>query len=272
MSNIHQGHIALAAFIKQWLFETSGNDNWVTATQSFCEEAANGEYMPSSADIALSMVLCLIEQNRQGVEHWAKAIDSQELQRIADQLVSMASSMGSDDSSVSESIKSFCQHMGDEDIAEDLLDDAIQAELLKRMVGQITNQYPHRVHELIEIASKSNPNRYAQVFLKRVGRCYLSGYFEECVVMCRSALESCLKAEIPNDDCFQYQVTKGIFIQLADRIHAAWKTGRIDSSLHDQANKIRQLGNELVHDSRARTSQNEALELIAATLEILTVV
>ena len=119
-----------------------------------------------------------------------------------------------------------------------------------------------------------DPSYRSRAFLKRVSRCYLFGFDAECVVMCRSVLESEFEAVIANNVCVgllgmpDYKERDGQpLFQLYERITVAERTGRIDKVTADLAHRVRYAGRDAVH--RWPKAKRDALDVVADTIRVL---
>ena len=106
-----------------------------------------------------------------------------------------------------------------------------------------------RVVDLLAVLLEDQPSGRAAAYLQRVARCYIEGLDPECLVMCRAVLDSVFEEAVSTAD------VKGILpserikgsVQLAHRIEAAERLGRINKSVAQLAKTIKDAGNDAIH-------------------------
>ena len=124
-----------------------------------------------------------------------------------------------------------------------------------------------RALNLSFVERPSEASKKARSFFAHVGRSYLQGFFPECVVMCRSVLESEFTAEIATDDCIEVLGSRGSLpFDLADRIAVAARKGRLTGAGVDASNRVRKLGNEAIHRNPGKFGETDARDAILASM------
>lgn len=113
----------------------------------------------------------------------------------------------------------------------------------------------------------------ARNFLKRLARCYLFGFDNECIIMCRTILDVEFEAEISSDDCIGKRETNKFnrnnqpLFDLYDRIFVAKELGRIDEITYKLADDVRKQGNNAVHKNP--TPDIDSLMIIQNALTVI---
>jgi len=90
-------------------------------------------------------------------------------------------------------------------------------------------------------------------FLSRVSRCFIWGFDAECVILCRSAIDTHLRETISDSLCDKYEGPSPKHgYTLVHRIHAAYKARCIDERGKKAAIAVKQRGKTIAHyDSNA---------------------
>ncbi len=101
-------------------------------------------------------------------------------------------------------------------------------------------------------------------FLRRISRLYLYGWDYECAVFCRSAMETELKAEIPNDDLPKPPHRRQP--DLRERIEIAYRQERLSKESKQQAHKLRKGVNDILHEFRVTLTAEECVTAACAVL------
>jgi len=137
-----------------------------------------------------------------------------------------------------------------------------------------------RFLHLLLLLKDRQPCDRAMAFLQRVARCYLFGFDNECVVMCRAVLDQEFGEQIIDDDQVsewwkwyattpeggKYRGKKPPYGSLWARIPAAKHAGIIEEGDRDAADAVRNRGNDAVHK---KPDTGEALETVRQTVQVL---
>jgi len=126
----------------------------------------------------------------------------------------------------------------------------------------------YRLLELSMLAIEAVPAEPTLDFLRRVSRCYVSGFEPECVILCRSVLDSAFREVFDDDFCRSVLDARGEDeYSLCSRIRAAHKSMRISDAVQDAAFRVKYKGNEAVHHNPDANVDVEST--IADTLQVL---
>ena len=114
-------------------------------------------------------------------------------------------------------------------------------------VGKI-EEGASRIFQLYRLVLCSTPSKSTQEFLGRLCRCYIWGFDPECVMLCRSVIDTAFKDSVAYEICEDHcgKPFRGGF-SLSDRIFAALKEGIIDEDIAKKARTVKQRGNQAVH-------------------------
>ncbi len=62
----------------------------------------------------------------------------------------------------------------------------------------------NRMLFLYRIAAKSQPSAAVRRFLRRISRCFLWGFYPECLALCRGALDAAFMTAVPDNVCDEH--------------------------------------------------------------------
>jgi len=126
----------------------------------------------------------------------------------------------------------------------------------------------NRTLQLYGIVLGQRPSRGTQAFLFRLGRCYVWGFDNECVIICRSVLDAGFHDVVGDEICLKHREPKDKNpFSLQNRIKAAWKEGITDGTTRKKADAVRIRGNKAVHQQPGVTKK--VWETICYTLSVL---
>lgn len=112
----------------------------------------------------------------------------------------------------------------------------------------------NRIHDLIGFMQTHPVSKPTKRYLRRITECYLFGFDEQCIIMCRSALESALMQFIPNDKCEKHMPKEGFaHYSLNDRIEVAEKLGLFPCEFFEIVRYIKNTANDLIHPDRYKS-------------------
>lgn len=141
----------------------------------------------------------------------------------------------------------------------DLARDAIENKLIKG-----TN----RLLRLVDLFMQEKPQGQTVDFLRRISRCYIWGFDPECVILCRSALDTAFKDKIHDKICKKYRRPAARYgYTLAQRINAAEKENMISSDRAKKARAVNGVATETVHDQPDIT--RDSLKFVKMTLAVI---
>jgi hypothetical protein len=117
-------------------------------------------------------------------------------------------------------------------------------------------------------------------YLRRVTQCYLLGLDEQCVIMCRSALEAAFLQAVPDHVCDSVpQVRKVPWkghdkpeYTLDNRIKAALDKKIVNGGIRKLARGVKDVANDLLHPDREmrRTPDDKTMDMIVMeTIEVI---
>jgi hypothetical protein len=104
-----------------------------------------------------------------------------------------------------------------------------------------------RIFNLYRLMLTFRPSRPTVGFLIRLSRCYIWGFDPECVILCRSILDTAFRENISDDICEKHFGRRKFDFTLNDRIHAANKEGLIDDDIKSMALNVKERGDKAVH-------------------------
>ena len=147
--------------------------------------------------------------------------------------------------------------------------------MAREMVEALSLAEQDRIHDLQGVLGRIRTTGKTEKFLERVSRCFLFGFDLECLVMCRSVLESELEANISTDDCIaQLGLARRArgeaepLFDMGSRIIVARRLRRFSDEQADLAHDVRKKGNQAVHQMHWR-GKKEVLRTIANTIELI---
>jgi len=122
----------------------------------------------------------------------------------------------------------------------------------------------------LSVIEKLNLNKTAINFLQLVVRSYIWGFNTECIIFCRSAVETVMRNKVTYEMCEKSLRKRSGYYKLADRIAVAKKEGLISDEICKIARDITQRGNKVLHDDPNLTENVE--QTIWDTVRIISIV
>jgi hypothetical protein len=113
----------------------------------------------------------------------------------------------------------------------------------------------HRCLKLAKLVVSAQPNATVLAFLRRLTRCYIAGFFPECIILCRGVLENAMRETV--------QSPKG----MKSKINQAKEEGRLSKDGASAAFLVWDRGNAAVHNDPETTE--DALGTIRLTMTVL---
>ncbi|MBW8001019.1 MAG: DUF4145 domain-containing protein [Planctomycetes bacterium] len=104
-----------------------------------------------------------------------------------------------------------------------------------------------RIFDLYKLVLDAHLSKPTRQFLARLSRCYIWGFEPECVMLCRSVLDTAFRENILDDICERHCREKHVDFTLSNRIYAAFKEGLIDRNTRTLAQRIKRDGDNAVH-------------------------
>lgn len=119
-----------------------------------------------------------------------------------------------------------------------------------------------RIFKLYRLMLSSPPSRPTIDYLLRLSRCYIWGFDPECVILCRSILDTAFRInKICEENQFDYD--------LKNRIDVAIKKGFINGKIGRLAHTVRIRGNKAIHNQPDATK--DVWGTICNTISVLEV-
>ena len=147
----------------------------------------------------------------------------------------------------------------------------------------VVDTIPERVRRTLElerliddVLGQSHPPEACIGFLSLISRCYIYGFDTECVVMCRSAIDTAFRERVTDEHC-QKAHRQRLYLTLSDRIQAAFDpvnnllVGKPD--LYRAAQEVQDRGDKAVHYDPYATKDvlgtiDRALRVVKALSEL----
>lgn len=137
-----------------------------------------------------------------------------------------------------------------------------------------------RLLNLILMGEKALIDSRTSDYLRHVSQCYLFGLDEQCLIMCRSALEAAFLQAVPDSDCEKDpKVGKKLHLgqkqaeyYLSDRINAAQNKGMLNGGLCKLARFVNNVANDVIHPSRElcrNLDQNLVNKILLETIQVV---
>lgn len=150
-------------------------------------------------------------------------------------------------------------------------------ELLDEKLGTRTiiaqKMAEERFFHLLAWCSDGNVSPLTKHYLHRAAECYLYGFDEQCVIMCRSSLEAAFSNAVPDKTCEdsprlkqKYKGRNQHDFTLKDRIEVAKDTNTCTQNVYDYANWIRNTANDVVHKGRNAIKEEELRNIVMKTI------
>lgn len=108
----------------------------------------------------------------------------------------------------------------------------------------------NRMLQLHSLELQMRPAKPIQQFLTRLSRCYVWGFDPECIIMCRSVLDTAFREKVPDEMCGKAlgtRINHQESFALSDRITVACKYTYISEEAKKLATQVRVRGNKAVH-------------------------
>jgi hypothetical protein len=129
-----------------------------------------------------------------------------------------------------------------------------------------TDEMAKRCLELARIALPHPPGDAVNRFLQRLGRCYIVGFFPECVIICRAVLEKALLEKFERERKRLPPVPPGRSEMVA-RLSKAVDLGWFSRQQLSDGRTINERGNKAVHEGPHMVA--DAFDTIQLTLGLL---
>lgn len=128
----------------------------------------------------------------------------------------------------------------------------INEEITIKLAQDATNKIGEgidRTRDLFLVSLFTSPRKPTRKFMERLSNCYIWGFDPECVMLCRSVIDTAFRERISVEGCEEILgKRRDSNYTLDDRICVAAKKGIIDESTKAIATEVRLRGNKAVHD------------------------
>lgn len=119
-----------------------------------------------------------------------------------------------------------------------------------------------RFLSLVLMGKEAITDERTKPYLQLATQCYLFGFDEQCVIMCRSALEAAFMEVVPKELCvkLQKQLRPGktwVEYNLKYRIDAADASKAIDQHWIDVASLVNEAAKDVIHPDRGKAANIE---------------
>jgi len=105
-----------------------------------------------------------------------------------------------------------------------------------------------RMLELSQLLVDANPPQPTLNYLRRISACFIWGFDPECIILCRSALDSAFREKISDEICEKvFGAAEERDFGLLARIRAAHRTQMISDGTRDTAWRVKYRGDKAVH-------------------------
>jgi len=157
------------------------------------------------------------------------------------------------------------QALAKQEIAKNEVNEAIQLELAHLLHADLPAM-TERCRALADNLLTKSPGPQVSKFLRRLTRCYVAGFFPECVILCRSVLESAV-SELFDSRGVPLPATPQGKSTMRTRLDAAVRLNLLSREATDSAWTVWHRGNTAVHNDIEATS--DVLGTLQMTLAVL---
>jgi hypothetical protein len=123
-----------------------------------------------------------------------------------------------------------------------------------------SDQMAGRCVQLAGLLLKQRPSERVLRFVRRLGRCYIAGFFPESIMICRSILENAIDEELDR---------RRVFVDgnMKSKIKALYESGAISEHTRVRAATVWERGNTAIH--KDPEAVGNAFETIRSVLQLL---
>jgi len=143
--------------------------------------------------------------------------------------------------------------------------DRLQIEVARRFVGS-TTKMAERCLDLARLVMKERPGKTVLPFLRRLARCYVSGFHAECIMLCRAVVENAVVDKFAREKIPLPATPEGRS-PMTIRFRAARMLGWMSDRTVNAAETVWHRGSKAVHHDPHATVQ--ILETIQMTMGVL---
>lgn len=127
-----------------------------------------------------------------------------------------------------------------------------------------TEAMADRAFQLLELITEGEPTEPVLRFMRRVSRCYVAGFFPECVIQCRAVMENSVKARFKQEGL---ELPKKQESTMRNRLDFAVLMGWLTKSTKDDATTVWFRGSKAAHQDPDVT--RDALDTIRRTSNVI---
>jgi hypothetical protein len=125
-----------------------------------------------------------------------------------------------------------------------------------------------RMLELSQLIVDANPPTPTLNYLRRISACFIWGFDAECIILCRSALDTAFREKVSDEICEQvFNAAEERDFGLLARIMAAHRRGMISDGTRDTAVRVKDRGDKAVHYDPDATK--DVLGTVRDTMKVL---
>jgi hypothetical protein len=150
-------------------------------------------------------------------------------------------------------------------VVSELLDDYLG---IRTIEAQATAE--NRLYHLIAWCAEGKVSLMTKDYLHRAAECYLYGFDEQFIIMCRSALEAAFLNAVPDNLCKKYFRKKNNEdYTLWQRIEVGSKENLYENQIVKYARYIKNVANDLLHPEKGRKfpiTEKRVLDIMMKTI------
>jgi hypothetical protein len=125
-----------------------------------------------------------------------------------------------------------------------------------------------RMLQLSQLIVDANPPELTLNYMRRVSACFIWGFDPECIILCRSALDTAFRDKVSDEICEQvFGAAEERDFGLLARIKAAHTRGMISDGARDTAWRVKDRGDKAVHYDPDATK--DVLGTVRDTVKVL---
>lgn len=226
-------------------------------------------YEPGSS---LNLDFCLEEYERLREEHWSGKPGLEEFLPLVDRLANFLL-RGASELTPSSGVFAAGGYRWDEIRWLTDEDHPVAEIAVERLEIDIAREFSlgtramaERSLDLARMVILAEPNESVMRFLRRLSRCYIAGFFPECVILCRGVLENALVDRYRHSNIPLPATEEGISSMKA-RIETAKTFGWLSPRAAEDARLIWKRGSKAAHEDPLATK--DVLSTVQMTMNVL---
>jgi|GEM_PF-2823033 len=158
-------------------------------------------------------------------------------------------------------VANLAAEQGFADHLADSVEIVLAADLIREMYDA-----PKRCLDLAHLVLSAQPSTAVQKYLNRLGRCYVMGLLQECVILSRAVLENAVRELIVREEGAEKQTFKNKST-MKERLDAAEGARLISPAARRDAGVVWKRGNTAIHNDPDATQ--DVLGTIRMTMRVL---